>query len=651
MSSVPLSTNGSGSHVPNDSEPDTIIGAVRAALGRDWQSVATITGRCRSAIIDTLARRTFDRLKQARCADPGDEPSRLEKGRRRVVSEKLGVLVQNEEAEVSGDGDARLYRLAEKLAPVVRIVRLPLSALTFDPAIQPRAKGIDPATVAEYREHIRAGKQFDKPFVAYELSDGTKLISQGWHRGEAHREECGPEALVDVELRPGDRVDAILDAAGSNRHGLKRTNEDKAKSVGMVLAIFPEWTDTRIAEAAGVDASMVSKARTTIECQDSRRSISKQAFTNGPTIRIGKDGRKIHVAPKAPSPPPPTPPAVPQPPPEEDDVEPLPGHSPDVGDPVATAPQQPPRPASPPDGIPRDRLGRPVPPRVLPVFSRYDDVTRSAGTLTAFVRSLRELDALPGIGGFLKTRPYLVEDAKRLASWLRLRVRPYVVCPACEGEGDAGHCPTCHGKGYVSRAEFDKLGDHLKKAANSHKPGEAWEGDTPEEVAAYKADCAALPDLPAFIPPNPGQDALGKPVPAGLRDMFAESPLPRIAAELVSLAGEVRRVSEVFKWLPADAPGKIENAACQVLDGVPFAVCQNCKGTTHLPNGLRCGECRIYGFVPKWVADDLKYHAERKGKKLTSKPELTQQPTAPRQPTQPPAVPFRCESDDRDEAA
>lgn len=166
-------------------------------------------------------------------------------------------------------------------------VRLALAVIRLDGGTQIRAK-IDEPTVVEYAEQMTAGSEFP-PLVVYH--DGEDYwLADGFHRQAAAA--AAGLAEVDCELRQGSRRDAVLWAVGANSaHGLRRTNEDKRRAVGLLLA-DPEWSqksDRWIADACGVSHPFVATLRaqlvTVTSCGDGHHEESDDA------VLLGRDGK------------------------------------------------------------------------------------------------------------------------------------------------------------------------------------------------------------------------------------------------------------------------------------------------------------------------------------------------------------------------
>jgi len=169
------------------------------------------------------------------------------------------------------------------------IKTLRIKDITVDPAIQPRAAGLDPDTVEEYAAAMTAGQEFPAGRV-FKSAAGSLWLSRGFHRVAA-AEQAGITRL-DFEVVPGERKDAVIDAACSNTsHGLKRSNADKRKAVEILLTECPEWSDRKVADAAGVGHPLVAETRGQLE--DSSSSPP-------PAARVGKDGKARAVKPRKP---------------------------------------------------------------------------------------------------------------------------------------------------------------------------------------------------------------------------------------------------------------------------------------------------------------------------------------------------------------
>lgn len=175
---------------------------------------------------------------------------------------------------------------------------LDIAKIKIDGDTQPRM-AIDQGVVAEYADLLESGTEFPPVQV---VSDGAVFwLVDGFHRYFAHR-QLGRKQIK-AEVTTGLQEEAQwLSLSANKAHGLRRTNNDKAKAVIKALKMKPGDTDGAIAEHIGVSQAMVSKYRRSIEdarkLREQKGSPSHSSVQNGfelPT-RTGKDGKKYNPA-------------------------------------------------------------------------------------------------------------------------------------------------------------------------------------------------------------------------------------------------------------------------------------------------------------------------------------------------------------------
>jgi len=199
--------------------------------------------------------------------------------------------------------------------------QLELSLILTDGGTQPRAS-LKPELIDEYAEAMTAGAKFPPAIV---FSDGTSYwLADGFHRLEAAKKIGSPTIAVDI--RPGNRRDAILHAVGANAiHGLRRSNADKRRAV-LTLLGDPEWCqwsnseiakqcrvveglvrklkeelssyNTKIDQAytrkCGVDEDTLREAQRRLEAQSQERTAQRQGTTYTiSTNNIGKRNKSV----------------------------------------------------------------------------------------------------------------------------------------------------------------------------------------------------------------------------------------------------------------------------------------------------------------------------------------------------------------------
>jgi hypothetical protein len=123
-----------------------------------------------------------------------------------------------------------------------------------------RVSGLDPTTVSEYADCMRAGVTLP-PIITY--FDGVAYWpGDGFHRIEAAI-AIGSDSIL-AEVRQGTSRDAVLHAAGANAsHGLRRTAADKRRAIESLLRDpeWGKWSDREIGKACGADGKTVAKVR------------------------------------------------------------------------------------------------------------------------------------------------------------------------------------------------------------------------------------------------------------------------------------------------------------------------------------------------------------------------------------------------------
>lgn len=135
-----------------------------------------------------------------------------------------------------------------------------LKSIRIDGGTQGRV-ALDLGVVAEYAESLTDAVELP-PIVLFH--DGTEhWLADGFHRYFAYKEK--DRASIPAVVREGTQRDAVLYSLSANgTHGLRRTNEDKHKSVNTMLA-DAEWcklSDREIAKHCGVSHTFVANVRT-----------------------------------------------------------------------------------------------------------------------------------------------------------------------------------------------------------------------------------------------------------------------------------------------------------------------------------------------------------------------------------------------------
>lgn len=133
-----------------------------------------------------------------------------------------------------------------------------ISKIRTDGGTQPRAR-IDDQIVSDYANAMKDGDQFPPVEVFF---DGSNYwLADGFHRLAAAR---WIKAEIAITIHQGSLEDAILYSAGANAtHGLRRSNEDKRRSVMRLLSHteWQSWSDREIARRCRVSKTFVNNLR------------------------------------------------------------------------------------------------------------------------------------------------------------------------------------------------------------------------------------------------------------------------------------------------------------------------------------------------------------------------------------------------------
>lgn len=167
---------------------------------------------------------------------------------------------------------------------------LALERIRVDGGTQPRAE-LHTAVIEEYAEQMRQGVEFPPVIVFFDGQD--YWLADGFHRLAAARIAC-PERPLPAEVIQGTQVDAQWYSYGVNKtHGLRRTREDKERSIRAALR-HPQGvskSDRDIAHHVGVSHPTVAKLRAELEATGKIYQSPHRTGADGRTINTAKIGR------------------------------------------------------------------------------------------------------------------------------------------------------------------------------------------------------------------------------------------------------------------------------------------------------------------------------------------------------------------------
>ncbi len=161
--------------------------------------------------------------------------------------------------------------------------QLRATEIRLDGGTQPRA-GVDPKHVQELAADVENGAVLPPLDVTY---DGAHYwLWDGYHRLAAWRKLRGDGVLVDVRVHQGSQADAQWASYAANRaHGLRRTNEDKARAVQAALK-HPNGasrSNREIGRYLGVDEGTVRHWREKLEAGAEIPPVTQRTGADGKT--------------------------------------------------------------------------------------------------------------------------------------------------------------------------------------------------------------------------------------------------------------------------------------------------------------------------------------------------------------------------------
>jgi ParB-like chromosome segregation protein Spo0J len=155
---------------------------------------------------------------------------------------------------------------------------------------------IDEPTVAEYAEAVTAGVKMP-PVVVFH--DGVNYwLADGFHRVMAYTR--AGKASIEVDVRSGTQRDAVLHSVGANsEHGLRRTNDDKRKSILILLRDkdWGKWSDRKIGEICRVHHTTVATVRHSMVATDeeaaaaARKKVTGELASENVTAELASEKR------------------------------------------------------------------------------------------------------------------------------------------------------------------------------------------------------------------------------------------------------------------------------------------------------------------------------------------------------------------------
>ena len=324
---------------------------------------------------------------------------------------------------------------------------IPIDKIIIDHNLQIRAS-IHSDTVNDYAEAYR-DKSNLPPLDVFKKGDGY-ILADGFHRIAAAKQAGLKQVSALVHL--GDHASVLtLALAANSRHGVRMSNEDKRRAVGMALKQWPKYSDRAIAKLCFVGYDLVAQIRVQLAEPpvEKKSSVASEPLTktqlpepavnvsnteNKSNLRTGLDGKNR---------------SLPQPK-KEPEIE-----------------------------VALDSNGYPIPLALL------DNWNRASAIATEQMRSCSAMQEILNLADQEKDNAFNeinISHVKAQVSALRFQwkmVQPLSVCPYCFGKLP-DTCKACGasekneskkaGKGWLGKFHWDSVPPEIKKKMQSDAP-------------------------------------------------------------------------------------------------------------------------------------------------------------------------------------
>lgn len=261
--------------------------------------------------------------------------------------------------------------------------------------------------VEEYAEIYKKEKIKMPPVDLFTEDGKTFLLGDGAHRTYALLSL--KSKTVEAIVHKGGQEEALRFALTANeRHGIRRSNEDKRSAVREAIKQWPKTSDSQVAAICAVDKHTVTAIRDSME---------KQGAVKPEPVRVAKDGKERAASAK------------------------LTSKKGEAGN------------------SPVDDVGTPIPEFALVYWNRAGEVDELMATLKLvhkfLVTTQKSEDLMYGEINFSAA----LGDLDKLITNCSCAL-PYAVCTQCQGQPKTqpkGECRMCKGRGVISRFRWNTL--------------------------------------------------------------------------------------------------------------------------------------------------------------------------------------------------
>ena len=259
--------------------------------------------------------------------------------------------------------------------------------------------------------------------VFYESGNKRLLIGDGMHRYQAMRSLSFKACQANVHA--GMYEDALKFALMANeRHGIRRSQADKRRSVEEAIKQWPKVSNVQIANLASVDDHTVKAVRDWLE---------QQGKVAPEPIRESKDGAKR---------------------------------------PASIGERSEPRKSESPRKLEgKCKTGAVLPVHALKYWERSDEIKALLDELGQFERKLKKAQSMEDLMFAEVNISAAMADIDKIYTNLRTAI-PYAVCTQCQGQPKTqpkGECRLCIGRGVISKFRWDKVPAEIRKMREMQK--------------------------------------------------------------------------------------------------------------------------------------------------------------------------------------
>ena len=264
--------------------------------------------------------------------------------------------------------------------------------------------------VEDYMEAYKSKEKL--PPIQLFQPNGEKffLISDGRHRLEAQR--LLKRKAIEADVQKGDFSTALTSALVANqRHGLRRSNEDKRRCIEVACKQWPDYSHKKIADVCCVSSHTVASVM---------GELQKKGEVKETTVRTDAKGRKMNVSRIGKS------------------------RSPSLGKHKVSG-----------NGKQiTDSLGNELTPIARECFKRAPEVQEMLTTISTIKGRLEQAQKQKDLMYVELSYSTTIGDLEKVYASIKM-AKPYALCPQCQGHPDVTKCSLCRGRGVISQFRYD----------------------------------------------------------------------------------------------------------------------------------------------------------------------------------------------------